>query len=215
MFLCPKHPFPDPERPIVITLFVQRLSNLAALILPRNNCYMAEQMEGGVADFPGTPRRARESRLHPRFWPILRAIRPYDRPRTSYGNLCNGCFAFASMQIWDEWPYGQSVTKVQTSVTFLLCNGGPTKNRSARVTARYFARAPRCTRAARGCCPSSRTPRRLPRRGSLGRGERGPEGFGFRRTDVEAENFAPAIAVDADRDDHGDGDDAAFWRTFT
>src|SRR6478736_5916543 len=34
--------------------------------------------------------------------------------------------------------------------------------------------------------------------------EFGPEGLGFRGTDVHAENLTPASAVDADRDDHGD-----------
>ena len=39
--------------------------------------------------------------------------------------------------------------------------------------------------------------------------ELGPEGLGLRGTDVHAEDLAPAVAVDADRDDDGDRDDAA------
>ena len=39
--------------------------------------------------------------------------------------------------------------------------------------------------------------------------ERGPERLGLGGADVHAENFAPAVAVDADRDDHRDRDDAA------
>ena len=40
--------------------------------------------------------------------------------------------------------------------------------------------------------------------------ERDPEGLGFGGTDVHAENLAPAVTVDADRDDHRDRDDAAI-----
>ena len=36
-----------------------------------------------------------------------------------------------------------------------------------------------------------------------------PEGLGLRRADVHAEDLPPAVGVDADRDDHGDRDDAA------
>ena len=36
-----------------------------------------------------------------------------------------------------------------------------------------------------------------------------PEGLGLGRPDVHAEHLAPAVAVDADGDDHRDGDDAA------
>jgi hypothetical protein len=45
--------------------------------------------------------------------------------------------------------------------------------------------------------------------------EGGPEGLGLRRADLHAQHLAPAVAVDADRDDDGDRDDAAAWRTFT
>ena len=45
--------------------------------------------------------------------------------------------------------------------------------------------------------------------------EVGPEGLGLRGADLHAEHLAPAVAVDADRDDHRDRDDAAVWRTFT
>jgi hypothetical protein len=38
--------------------------------------------------------------------------------------------------------------------------------------------------------------------------ERRPECLSLRRSNVHAENFAPAIAVDADRDDHRDRHDA-------
>src|ERR1700760_1625089 len=38
--------------------------------------------------------------------------------------------------------------------------------------------------------------------------ERGPERFGLGRADVHAEHLAPAVAVDADRDDHRNRDDA-------
>jgi hypothetical protein len=37
--------------------------------------------------------------------------------------------------------------------------------------------------------------------------ERGPEGLGLGRTDIHAKHLAPAVAVDTDRDDHGDRDD--------
>jgi hypothetical protein len=37
---------------------------------------------------------------------------------------------------------------------------------------------------------------------------RKPERLRFRGADVEAEHFAPTIAVDADRNDHGNADDA-------
>lgn len=40
--------------------------------------------------------------------------------------------------------------------------------------------------------------------------ERTPERLGFRRTNIHAEHFAPAITVDADRDNHRDRDDAAL-----
>src|SRR5262249_24830733 len=36
-----------------------------------------------------------------------------------------------------------------------------------------------------------------------------PEGLGFGGTNIHAEHLAPAIVVDADRDDDGDRDDAA------
>ncbi len=36
----------------------------------------------------------------------------------------------------------------------------------------------------------------------------GPEGLGLRRADRQAQYLAPAVAVDADRDDHRDRDDA-------
>ena len=39
--------------------------------------------------------------------------------------------------------------------------------------------------------------------------EGGPEGLGLGGADVHAEHLAPAVAVDADRDDHRDRDDAA------
>ena len=38
--------------------------------------------------------------------------------------------------------------------------------------------------------------------------ELGPEGLGLRGADVHAQHFAPAVCVDADRDDHRDRDDA-------
>lgn len=38
--------------------------------------------------------------------------------------------------------------------------------------------------------------------------ERGPERLGLRQADVHAEHLAPAIAVDPDRDDHRDRDNA-------
>src|SRR5882672_1531600 len=37
----------------------------------------------------------------------------------------------------------------------------------------------------------------------------GPEGLGLRRADRQAQHLAPAIAIDADRDDHRDRDDVA------
>ena len=41
-------------------------------------------------------------------------------------------------------------------------------------------------------------------------------GLGFRRADIEAEHFAPAVRVDADGDDRRQRDDAApFWRALT
>src|SRR5215813_10730074 len=40
--------------------------------------------------------------------------------------------------------------------------------------------------------------------------EAGPEGLGLGVTDIEAQNLAPAIAIDADRHDHGDWHDATF-----
>jgi hypothetical protein len=39
--------------------------------------------------------------------------------------------------------------------------------------------------------------------------ELAPKGLGLRRADVEAEDFAPSVAVDANGDDHSDGDDAS------
>jgi hypothetical protein len=45
--------------------------------------------------------------------------------------------------------------------------------------------------------------------------ERRPERLGFGRPDVHAENFASAVTVDAERDDHRDRHDAAIWQTFT
>jgi hypothetical protein len=39
--------------------------------------------------------------------------------------------------------------------------------------------------------------------------EGGPERLRLRRADVEAQHLPPAVGVDADRDDHGDGHDAA------
>jgi hypothetical protein len=44
--------------------------------------------------------------------------------------------------------------------------------------------------------------------------ELGPEGLGFRRADVQAQHFAPAIAIDADRDDDRHRDDAAGLAHF-
>ena len=38
--------------------------------------------------------------------------------------------------------------------------------------------------------------------------ELGPEGFGLRGADVHAQNLTPAVRIDPDGDDHGDGDDA-------
>ena len=52
---------------------------------------------------------------------------------------------------------------------------------------------------------TSFTPRR-PRRASLRR-KAVQKGLGFRWADIHAEHFAPAIAVDAHRDDHRDRDD--------
>src|SRR5262249_1695013 len=49
---------------------------------------------------------------------------------------------------------------------------------------------------------TSLTPR-SPRRASLRR-KAVPERLGLGRTDVETENLAPAVCVDADRNDHGD-----------
>lgn len=49
--------------------------------------------------------------------------------------------------------------------------------------------------------------RQPPEPGELAQ-ECGPEHLGLRRADVHAENFAPAIAVDADGGDHRDQDDA-------
>src|SRR3954447_4454742 len=37
----------------------------------------------------------------------------------------------------------------------------------------------------------------------------GPEGFGFRGADRQAQRLAPAVAIDANRDDHRDRDDVA------
>ena len=54
---------------------------------------------------------------------------------------------------------------------------------------------------------TSLTPRR-PRRVSLRRNSV-QNGLGLGGADVHAEHLAPAVAVDADRDDHGDRDDAA------
>ena len=45
--------------------------------------------------------------------------------------------------------------------------------------------------------------------------EVGPEGLGFRRADGQAQHLAPAVAVDADRDDHRDRDDVAVAARFT
>lgn len=42
--------------------------------------------------------------------------------------------------------------------------------------------------------------------------ELGPEGLGLRGADVEAEDVAAPVAVDADRDDDGDRDDAVAPR---
>ena len=39
--------------------------------------------------------------------------------------------------------------------------------------------------------------------------ERGPEGLGLRRADIHAQHLAPAVGVEADRDDHCHRDDAA------
>ena len=39
--------------------------------------------------------------------------------------------------------------------------------------------------------------------------EVGPEGLGFRGADRQAQHLTPAVAVDADRDDHRDRDDVA------
>ncbi len=39
--------------------------------------------------------------------------------------------------------------------------------------------------------------------------ELGPEGLGLRGADLHAQHLAPAVAIDADRDDHRDRDDAA------
>ena len=52
---------------------------------------------------------------------------------------------------------------------------------------------------------TSLTPRR-PRLRELAQ-EVGPEGLGLRRADRQAQHLAPAVAVDADRDDHRDRDD--------
>src|SRR5207302_1446290 len=38
----------------------------------------------------------------------------------------------------------------------------------------------------------------------------GPEGFGLRRADRQAQHLAPTVAIDADRDDHRDRDDVAI-----
>ena len=54
---------------------------------------------------------------------------------------------------------------------------------------------------------TSLTPRK-PRRASL-REKAGPEGLGLGGSDVHAQDFAPLIAVDADGDNDGHGDDAA------
>ena len=50
--------------------------------------------------------------------------------------------------------------------------------------------------------PAQAAPGELPEEG-------GPEGLGFGGTDLEPQDFAPAVAVDADGDDDGDRDDAA------
>ena len=39
--------------------------------------------------------------------------------------------------------------------------------------------------------------------------ELGPEGLGLRGADIHAQHLAPAVGVDADRDDHRHRDDAA------
>lgn len=43
--------------------------------------------------------------------------------------------------------------------------------------------------------------------------EGGPHRFGFGGTDLKPQNFAPAVAVDADGDDDGDRDDASAARS--
>src|SRR5882762_9429601 len=49
-----------------------------------------------------------------------------------------------------------------------------------------------------------------PRRPRLASAQKvGPEGLGLRRADRQAQHLAPAIAIDADRDDHRDRDDVA------
>src|SRR5579883_197118 len=58
---------------------------------------------------------------------------------------------------------------------------------------------------------TSLTPRN-PRRRSLR--ELDPERLGFGRTDVHAQHFAPAVRVDADRDDDRDRDDAVIAADF-
>ncbi len=45
--------------------------------------------------------------------------------------------------------------------------------------------------------------------------EGGPEGLRLRGADVHAQHLAPPIAIDHDRDDDGNRDNAAAWRTFT
>src|SRR5512147_1461993 len=40
-----------------------------------------------------------------------------------------------------------------------------------------------------------------------------PEGLGLRRADIHPHNLAPAVRVDADRNDDGDGDDTAVLTT--
>jgi hypothetical protein len=45
--------------------------------------------------------------------------------------------------------------------------------------------------------------------------KRGPERLGLGRADVHAENLAPAMAVDPDRDDTATETMRPFWRTFT
>jgi len=45
--------------------------------------------------------------------------------------------------------------------------------------------------------------------------ERGPERFGLGGADIKPENLEAPVAVDSDRDDYGDRDDAAGWRTLT